>query len=584
MTTRRFRNLCIASSLVALVGVLVAVVDAQPKDRPPRKVAFLVGVTKYDHDFPDLQFPERDVEELGKVLKAGGFEVVTLLGSASGKDRATRKSIEARLQAILEGGGDNTKKIKKGDLVLVALSGHGQQVWVADPAKPGKMKEDAFFVPVDGKPNQAGTLVSISHLVDDLLAPCGSRNLLLVDACRDIADPNKGRGVEGRDMALKGETAVLFSCGRGEKSWENADLKHGVFTHAVLKGLRGDAARGGVVTWSGLVTHVQDEMASEGFKAILPKGFEQTPIPTSGQLPRTILLAAKPPNPNADPMPPTGDMARGQLKPGEKREFTIAPGVKMVFCWIPSGTEQLGSPQTEQDYLTKTFLDGKRPDWLDTENETARGRYPSKGFWLGKYEVTQGEWTAVMKVENPSHFNGTKDNKAKGMVTTRFPVENVSWDDCQGFLKELNERGGAAVVFGGAGRFALPHEDEWEYAYRGGKGNGRPFYWGDTLNGAEANCDGNLPYGGAAKGSYLERTAEVGSYETKAPHLWGLCDMAGNVYEWCENKYPKSNDRRVLRGGSWYNNAMSCRAASRSLSTPVYRDVFGGFRVCFRLD
>ncbi len=573
MTTRRFRSLCMVSFLLALVGVLIAVVDAQPNDRPPRKVAFLVGVTKYDHDFPDLQFPERDVEELGKVLKAGGFEVVTLMGSARGKDRATRKTIETRLQAMLEGDGDDAKKIKKGDLVLVALTGHGQQMRVPDPDKPGQTKEDAFFVPVDGKPNQAGTLVSISHLVDDLLAPCGSRNLLLVDACRDIADPNKGRGVEGRDMALKGETAVLFSCGRGEKSWENADLKHGVFTHAVLKGLRGDAARGGVVTWSGLVTHVQDEMASEGFKAILPKGFEQTPIPTSGQLPRTILLQIE-----------VGDLARARLKPGETREFTIAPRVKMVFCWVPPGTAQMGSPQAEQDYLTKTFFEGKRPDWLDTETENARGVYRAKGFWLGKYEVTQGEWIAGRIVDDPSYFNGTKDNKAKGMQTSRFPVENVSWDDCQGFLKALNERGGAVGVFGGAGRFVLPHEDEWEYAYRGGKGNGRAFYWGDSLNGTEANCDGNYPYGGAAKGAYLQRTSEVGSYETKAPHPWGLCDMAGNVYEWCENKDLQSNDRRVLRGGSWDDFAWDCRAARRYYFTPDLRFSNYGFRVCFRLD
>jgi formylglycine-generating enzyme required for sulfatase activity len=270
-------------------------------------------------------------------------------------------------------------------------------------------------------------------------------------------------------------------------------------------------------------------------------------------------------------------------KPGDTREFTVAAGAKMVFCWVPPGTAQLGSQKIEQENLTDTFYDGKRPDWLDGENESARGVYKSKGFWLGKYEVTQGEWTTVMKVDNPSDFDGTKDNKAKGMVTTRFPVENVSWDDCQGFLKVLNQRGGAAAVFGGVGRFVLPHEDEWEYAYRGGKGNGRAFYWGDTLNGVEANCDGNYPYGGAANGAFLQRTAEVGSYEMKSPHPWGLCDMVGNVWEWCDNKYKQSENTRVLRGGSWGSSARECRAAYRSWGTPDLRDDYG-FRVCFRLD
>ncbi len=279
----------------------------------------------------------------------------------------------------------------------------------------------------------------------------------------------------------------------------------------------------------------------------------------------------------AAPVPPG-------LKPGNTREYTIAAGVKMVFCWIPPGTAQLGSPKAEQDYQTKTLFEGKRPTWLDGENESARGQFTSKGFWLGKYEVTQGEWVAVMNGPNPSDFNGLKENTSKGMVTIRFPVENVSWDDCQGFLKVLNERGGAAGVFGGAGRFVLPHEDEWEYACRGGKGNGRAFYWGDTLNGTEANSHGNFPYDGATKGPYLERTAEVGSYESKSPHPWGLCDMTGNVWEWCENKYEQSEDRRVLRGGSWINYAGFCRVAYRVNFTPDNRDNIHGFRVCFRLD
>ncbi|MBY0460061.1 MAG: caspase family protein, partial [Gemmataceae bacterium] len=192
----RLVRLAPAAVLLALAAVLpVADLLFARQEREPRKVAFLVGVTKYDHDFPDLQFPERDVEELGKALKAGGFEVVILTGSGKGADRATKKNIEARLDALLNGDGNEAKKIKKGDLVLVALSGHGQQV-----KEKGKDTDDPYFVPADGMSNKPNTLVSISHLVDDVLAPHGARNLLLVDACRDIADPNKGKGVEGQDI------------------------------------------------------------------------------------------------------------------------------------------------------------------------------------------------------------------------------------------------------------------------------------------------------------------------------------------------------------------------------------------------
>lgn len=121
-----------APRLAALALVVAAVAWAQPPGRAPRKVAFLVGVSKYDHDFPDLKFAERDVTELGKVLAAGGFEVVVLTGAAGGADRATRKNVEARLQGLLDGGGDDAKKVRKGDVVLVAFAGHGQQI--TDPA------------------------------------------------------------------------------------------------------------------------------------------------------------------------------------------------------------------------------------------------------------------------------------------------------------------------------------------------------------------------------------------------------------------------------------------------------------------
>ena len=251
-------------------------------------------------------------------------------------------------------------------------------------------------------------------------------------------------------------------------------------------------------------------------------------------------------------------------KPGEERTAEIADGVKMVFCWIPPGKAQLGSPKEEKN---------RHED--EKEHE-----YESKGFWLGKHPVTQAQWQALIG-ENPSTFDGKKDNKAKGKDTKRFPVENVSWDGCQGFLKKLPAGAGKTL---GKGKFGLPHEDEWEYACRGGKGNKRPFYWGDKLNGKEANVDGNYPYATEDKGPYLGRTSEVGEYAKVAPHPWGLTDMSGNVWQWCDNLYSKDEKYRVLRGGSWYLFARDCRAAGRGRGAPAYRYVGFGVRLAFRLD
>ena len=259
-------------------------------------------------------------------------------------------------------------------------------------------------------------------------------------------------------------------------------------------------------------------------------------------------------------------------KPGEERSYEIADGVKMVFCWIPAGEAQLGSPKEEKVRSTD-------------EDEAVRGKYQTKGFWLAKYPVTQQEYEAVIG-KNPSYFIPSQEQVKKDGITDakRFPVENVSWDDTQEYLKKLNGRGGVVKVFGTAGTFVLPHEDAWEYAYRGGKGNKQAFYWGDTLNGDKANCNGNYPYGTATTGAYLQRTTIVGSYETKAPHPWKLCDMSGNVYQWCDNLYSSEHNFRIVRGGAWFDISRNCRGANRVRHVPGNRNDYSGFRVCLRLD
>ena len=277
-------------------------------------------------------------------------------------------------------------------------------------------------------------------------------------------------------------------------------------------------------------------------------------------------------------------------KAGDTREIEIAPGVNMTFCWVPKGECQLGSPKDEQDYVTKTFFEGKRPAHLDSETETARGKFQTDGFWMGKHTVTQAEWKGVMG-NNPSYFDGTKDNKAKGMDTRRLPVESVNWDRIcgkgkyvgEGFLNTITH-GGIQKALGKAGKFRLPKESEWEYAARVGRGNEQPFYWGKELNGTQANCDGNSPYGGVPKGTALGRTCAVDATEDTmghkyATHPWGLMHMHGNVWQWCEDYYDATNVTHVLRGGQWFGFAHHCRAAYRGYGAPSLDSYGVGFRL-----
>ncbi len=253
------------------------------------------------------------------------------------------------------------------------------------------------------------------------------------------------------------------------------------------------------------------------------------------------------------------------------KEITNAIGMKLAL--IPAGTFLMGSPKNEQERL---------PD--EEQHEVSI----TKPFYLGVYEVTQAEYEKVMG-NNPSYFsaNGYGKGSVKDMDTGRFPVEMVSWDDAVAFCKKLSELPEEKK----AGRvYRLPTEAEWEYACRAGTKT--VFHHGDSLSSKQANFDGNYPHGGAGKGPYLERTAKVGSY---APNAFGLYEMHGNVWEWCQDghaeNYYKSSPRedppggpahassRVVRGGGWDDHGRLCRSSSRSRGNPDNRRRYLGFRV-----
>jgi formylglycine-generating enzyme required for sulfatase activity len=170
---------------------------------------------------------------------------------------------------------------------------------------------------------------------------------------------------------------------------------------------------------------------------------------------------------------------------------------------------------------------------------------PGMSYEMGKYEVTQGQWKAVMG-GNPSSFIECGDN---------CPVEQVSWDDIQVFLQKLNAKTGK--------QYRLPSEDEWEYACRGGSSN--------------EYCGGNnLDELGWYKDNSREKTHPVGF---KKPNGYGLYDMSGNVWEWSNDRYEAGKSDRVLRGGSWGYEPQLARAAIRSYNDPAKRSINFGFRL-----
>lgn len=224
---------------------------------------------------------------------------------------------------------------------------------------------------------------------------------------------------------------------------------------------------------------------------------------------------------------------------------------RIEFVKIPSGSFMMGS---------ENGRDNEKP---------IRRVTISYEFYMGKYQVTIGEWKKIMG-DIPEGMK-TLDNKFK--ESDYQPVVEVSWYDAQEFIKKLNAKNDGY-------EYRLPSEAEWEYAARAGTTT--EFAFGDSLSSNQANFNGDSPYGNAPKGKHLGKTTEVGSYQ---PNAWGLYDMHGNVWEWCQDwygDYPSGANPtgfRVQRGGSWYNSGSVLRSAFRGSHAPLYRYNDLGFRL-----
>jgi formylglycine-generating enzyme required for sulfatase activity/serine/threonine protein kinase len=202
----------------------------------------------------------------------------------------------------------------------------------------------------------------------------------------------------------------------------------------------------------------------------------------------------------------------------------IAYDVTMTFVLIPPGKFWMGAPEAA------------RSDFVKLQEVVV-----NEPFDLCKYEVTQEQYWALTGMK-PSNFKGDK-----------LPVEMVTWEQAVGFSKELTKKREDRHVY------RLPTEVEWEYSCRGGRPSSQLFGIGSfgSFSSREANCEGNHPYGRGDKGPYLKATCKVGSYPANA---LGLCDMHGNVWEWCADRY---EGNRVFRGGGYSSAAIDCQAAAR---------------------
>jgi formylglycine-generating enzyme required for sulfatase activity len=255
------------------------------------------------------------------------------------------------------------------------------------------------------------------------------------------------------------------------------------------------------------------------------------------------------------------------------------PSAGMV--WIPPGTFVMGSPASEAERYS---------------DEVQHTVTLSHGFYMGKYAVTQGQYLAVVG-NNPSYFQSVDAYGNPISPDLNRPVETVSWNDATNYCALLTQSDRAAGRVPSGWGYRLPTEAEREYACRAGTTTA--FHFGSAIHGGMANFYDYYEYDAAIGDIYvaspsvpwLPRTTTVGSY---APNAFGLYDMHGNVWEWCQDWYgayptgsvtdpqgPASGSCRVIRGGCWGSHGGDCRSAYRLIDyDPAYwRNIFLGFRV-----
>jgi len=578
MTAHRFA-LVLILALILNLSVLVpgTVAGAQeenaPKPRPGRLYALLVGVREYKTPaLRPLKYTERDVEDLGTVLGSCGHDpknvhlrILTQTRGAEGlrylPSSDNIRTELARMLKLVEIDAD--AGTAEDDTIVIALSGHG----ILDPKT-----ETSYFCPSDTSARNLAAddpaLINLGELYDQLKACKAGFKLLLADACRnDPLSPNKSvRPVVDLASVTRpfkkrkpGGVAALFSCSDGQVSYEDDKLKHGVFFHFVIEGLKGEADekgdRDGKVTLSELANYTSKEVYS-----YVDRTRNDEQLPEYALKANSIALVDRP----------------RIVRPPELITTKTA-GIKLKL--IPAGQFLMGSPA----------FDGE-----DDEHPQHEVRI-TRPFYLGLTEVTQSQYEELMG-NNPSYFsaNGGGKDKVAGRSTEGHPVEKVSWLDAVKFCNKLSEKEGlkafyelegvrARVLSWESPGYRLPTEAEWEYACRAGA---------QTRYASGDADDGLVRYAWSSANSDSV-THPVGQ---KQSNRFGIFDMHGNVWEWCNDEYangyykespaddPHGADPalfafRVIRGGGWYFSPRDCRSALRISYAPAvaYSDL--GFRL-----
>jgi formylglycine-generating enzyme required for sulfatase activity len=526
--------------LLAMILFLPGICHAQSL-----KHGLFIGNETFDEEqLPKLNYAEDDARGLAAEFENLGFATITMTSDAP-KEWLRPSNPEKILDQVQE----TLKKLGKNDTFILSLSGHGINYEDEEPLASGV--KETYFCPSDANLEKKETLLPLSKLIDIISeSDCGYK-LLLIDCCREeLAIPAKegARAATARRLELNpvyenervapGGLEVIFSCSSKERSWEFGELGesgHGVFSYFVLEYLRGNA----------------------------PQDFYQE---GNLHLDSLVLFARSKTaeyvfQQKARSQTPVRHGGGNDLLLGKLLTRVFTNSIEMKFVRIPAGEFDMGSDQFEKPVHEVRI---------------------SKPFYMATTEVTQEQWESLMHT-TPWQKNAKDRDYAKS--NGKHAASYISWDDAVEFCKKLSAKDGKT--------FRLPTEAEWEYACRAGSKT--EYSFGDD----ESKLSDYAWWGGVVGDGNAKDENYAHAVEQLKPNAFGLYDMHGNVYEWCQDKFDpdyykkatmpdpvnlKTGSSRVLRGGSWLFTEVYCRSAYRYLNDPSERYDNVGFRVVCELE
>lgn len=553
--------------------------------------AVTIGINKYIN-LPSLRFAKRDANLVREYFqKEIEFEQIYHFTDDSPpiqqdhgpglESRPTFATLHRFLRVRFE-----HEFLKPGDNLWFFFAGHGTRYENRD-----------YLIPCDSDPGDViKTALPLSYVAERLRQSGADNVILVVDACRDPSRRGLGIGEEQQQGVI-----TLFSCSPNETSYEieDSEVQQGAFTYTLLRGLRIQGERN-CATVERLNRYLRENVPELNQRYGLPRQTPYCSVEPSEKLKLILLphlsferdvMALKNNAYEAeiaghldiaehiwiriltissdDLHPAINALQRiavrlaiassnSTLSSGttgtfiEDFQLDLGNGVVLEMVRIPGGSYQMGSTLTEPDRN-----DSESPYHVVTVSP----------FWMGKFSVTQAQWKAVSLrprvnrdlSSNPSEFEGSN-----------LPVESVTWFEAMEFCARLSEIVGQ--------EYRLPSEAEWEFACRAGSKS--LFHCGSHITQDLVNFSGT-------------KTSEVGSFNLA--NDFGLFDMHGNVWEWCFDHWSESyyktpadgsafvidsmDDYRIVRGGSWVNQAHLCRSAKRGKAYPHNRNDDLGFRV-----